>query len=168
VPGKYLLDVTLPSLNMNASHVVVSGDSVSVKQMGNNNEALDQDTKKYLKNSANIFPELNFMSAGYQLQLSNMLETVNDKDAYVVTVKDPLGITTRYYYDVQTGLKLKETTVTDDPKSDIASTKEYSDYKEVNGIKFPYTLKSANFQQDITFTITDITINSGLKDEDFK
>jgi hypothetical protein len=47
------------------------------------------------------------------------------------------------------------------------STYTYSNYKEVNGIMFPYSEKIYQ-GVDIILTITDVKINSGLKDEDFK
>lgn len=50
---------------------------------------------------------------------------------------------------------------------DNPSSTTYSDYREVNGIKFPFQ-ETISSQVDIPLTVNDVKINSGLPDSDFK
>ena len=124
---------------------------------------VDDETKKQLKEEMDPFPEANYAKNGYTLQLAPMLDNIDGTDVYVITATSPAGGVTKEYFDANTGLKIrKETTVGMAP-----STYTYSNYKEVNGIMFPYSEKIYQ-GVDIILTITDVKINSGLKDEDFK
>jgi zinc protease len=50
----------------------------------------------------------------------------------------------------------------------MKSTVSYSDYKEVEGIKFPHTMLLTAGPQELKFEVTDIKINDGVTEEDFK
>ncbi len=116
-----------------------------------------------IKESATPFPEAQYSNPEYQLSLEPMIAKVDDKDVYVVTISSKSGSEVKEYFDVNTGLKLKkESTTTAGP-----STTTYSDYREVDGIKFPYS-ETISSQVDIPLKVTDVKINSGLTDADFK
>jgi hypothetical protein len=51
--------------------------------------------------------------------------------------------------------------------SQVKSTIDYSDYKDVNGILFPHKQKITSGMQIITMSYTDIKINEGVIEEDF-
>jgi hypothetical protein len=88
---------------------------------------------------------------------------VDGKDAYVIGISSGEGPSVKEFFDAETGLKLKrEVSSAAGPQSTT-----YGDYKEVNGVKFPYSM-TVSSQVDIPFKVTEIKINSGLKDEDFK
>jgi hypothetical protein len=44
----------------------------------------------------------------------------------------------------------------------------YGDYKEVKGIKIPYKVSMAFGPQEIEFKTTEVKINEGVSEEDFK
>ncbi|HEX9509352.1 MAG TPA: M1 family aminopeptidase [Puia sp.] len=162
MPDKYLMEIDLPDLNMTAVKLTVNGDSVKLAQMGQSPE-LDEDARKEIKSEATIFPELNFSAGGYKLELTS-IKNLDGKDAYEVKVTSPSGELSTYYYDVTTGYKLrmikegKQGTVTID----------YSDYRDVNGIKFPYHTNNDQGQVVFDLTIESIKVNGGLPDTDFK
>jgi hypothetical protein len=109
------------------------------------------------------FPETEFLKPSYQLTLKPMIADVDGKDAYVVEVKSGAGSGTKEYFDVKTGLKLKKEMSS---QSGTSSTM-YDDYKEVNGIMVPYS-ETISQGIDILLKATDVKINSGLKDDEFK
>ena len=45
---------------------------------------------------------------------------------------------------------------------------EMGDYKEVNGVKFPFSLSQTMGPQKIDFTVTDVKVNEGVSDADFQ
>ena len=123
---------------------------------------VNDDAKARYMEEMNIYPEVNYTKPGYSLQLAPTLDNINGNDAYVVTVTSPAG-SSKHYYDAQTGLKVKEEETSDAG----SSTAEFSDYKDVNGIKIPFTEK-LNQGVDINLTLTDAKVNSGLADTDFQ
>ena len=88
---------------------------------------------------------------------------VDDKDAYVIDVSIDSGNPTKEYFDAETGLKLRKEVTS----GTVSQSTSYSDYKEIDGIKFPYS-QTVTSSVEIPFKVTDIKINSGLRDEDFK
>ena len=141
---------------------LVNGDSVSISSMGQS-QPVDNDTRKKVQEQAVPFPELDYLKPGYQLSLAPAMENIGEKDAYAVSVTTPSGITLKEYFDAATGLKLRKETTSGNSPSSI----NYADYKEVNGIMFPFS-ESISQAVEIHLTIKDLKINSGLKDADFK
>ena len=84
--------------------------------------------------------------------------------AYAVKLSDKKTA----FFDTETGLKVKEVTIQEQGGQKIPVTVMYSDYKEVNGIKFPFTISQALGPQKIDFVVKEIKINEGVTDEDFK
>jgi hypothetical protein len=162
LPGKMLLEVTLPAMNMTAQRLVVNGDSISMTAQGKNYPVDEADKKRYQEQTY-PFTEINYSKPGYSLQLAPMLENIDGKDAFVITVTAPSGTVSKKYYDAATGLKLKDEVST----GQGSSTFTYSDYKEVNGIMFPFT-QVVSQQVDFNLKVTDVKVNSDLKDEDFQ
>ncbi len=163
-PDHMLLMITLTANNMVIQKETVNGDSIRLEAMGSE-QPLDEATKERAKAAAMPFPEIQYSAAnsGVKLSLAPMMAKVNDKDAYVVEVSTGAGIPTKEYFDAQTGLKLKKEITSDNgPQSTT-----YSDYREKDGIKFPYSQTIAS-QVEIPLNITDLKINSGLTDADFK
>jgi hypothetical protein len=70
---------------------------------------------------------------------------------------------------MNTGFKVKSvsTVKTPDGKETKVPT-IFSDYKEVNGIKFPHSIGQKNGPMDLNFEIKEIKVNEGVTAEDFK
>ena len=162
VPGKMLLEISVPAMNMTVQKLLVTPDSVSLNGQGQSIPLEDADKKRYHE-QAFPFPEVNFSNPGYSLQLAPSLDNVDGKDVYVVTVTSPSGTVSKKYYDAGTGFKLKDEIIEEQGKASFS----FSNYKEVSGIMFPFT-QIVSQQVDITLNVTDAKINSGLTDADFK
>lgn len=161
-PGKYLLDITLPDLNMTAVQLLVSGDSVKLTQM-NQSPALDAATRKRIIERVSMFPELAFGGDGYKKELTS-IKNINGKDAYEVKVTFPSGNMRTFYYDVNTGYKLKEISTEDGTEKGD----DFDDYREVSGIRFPYHVTDDEGQILLEMTVQSIKVNAGLGDSDFE
>ncbi len=90
------------------------------------------------------------------------IESMDGKDVYVLVD----GKTTRYY-DVATGLKVAESQTIEQGTQKMTQTTSYSDYRKVKDIKVPYKM-TMNVGIDIDLTVTDVKINEGVTDADFK
>jgi zinc protease len=162
MPDKYLMEIDLPDMNMTAVKLTVNGDSIKLAQMGQSPE-LDENARKEIKSEAAIFPELNFSTNGSKLELTS-IKNLDGKDAYEIKVTAPSGDLSTYYYDVATGYKLR---VIKEGKQGT-STVDFGDYRDVNGIKFPYHTNNDQGQVVFDLTVDSIKVNGGLPDTDFK
>ena len=164
-PDKFLLDVFIPTMNVHASKLVVNGDSVSAIQMGAPTP-LDAGSKERIKANLALIPEIDYLKDGVEMQLSpNIVTDDNGKDTYLITVKEEEDMISELYYDVATGLLVKKISRNGEQETGAIET---SDYREVNGVKFPFLLKNNIGGQQIDFKVDEIKINSGLTDTDFK
>jgi zinc protease len=107
-----------------------------------------------------IFPELMFAtSKGYTL---GGIEKINGADSYVVNGPD-----TKYYYDVKTGLKTAEIKTTDMGGQKMEVPTYFSNYKAVDGVMFPFTIKVNQMGQDMQVEVSSYELNKATAD-DFK
>ncbi len=168
MPDFYLMNVTLPAMELTASKILVKGDSVSMVQMGMPLPVSDE-MKTALKENALLFPEMEFIKKGYTMDLTPMIQEENGEDVYEVKITTPTGGEIIEKFTVATGLKSMVTSSMKAPNGDNQmSSVILGDYREVNGIKFPYSQTINNQGMDIVLKASEIKINSGLTAEDFK
>ncbi len=110
------------------------------------------------KSDANPFPELTAKDAKIM-----GIEAVDGKDAYKVAITED----TTNFYDVETGLKVKSVKTVSQGGQTMSVPTEYSNYQEVNGIKFPFTVTQSMGPQKFEFKVSDVKVNEGVADEDF-
>jgi outer membrane lipoprotein-sorting protein len=134
--------------------------------MGENRELTEGNEVDEIKNEAGVVSELNYIKNGYTLEIGG-IEKVNDVEAYVLNISKGDTKTTSYF-DKVTGLKIKTTTTVDTPMGAQQIIVEFSDYREVNGVKFPFVIKQNAGGMAMDITITSIEINKGLDDSVFK
>lgn len=111
------------------------------------------------KKDSHPFPELKNTDATLE-----GIEPYENGKAYKVKVSDKKTS----FFDTETGLKIKDIVIQEQGGQKIPSTLGYSNYKEVNGIKFPHTISIAAGPQKFDFNVSEIKVNEGVSDEDFK
>ena len=115
-----------------------------------------------------VIAELYYTSLGAKLTLKG-IEKVDEADAYVIEVVLPSGAKSLEYFDFASGLKLRSTSYMQGPQGEMAVSTNYKDYKEVDGILFPYlTIIPAGPGMNIEAMVESIKINSGVADSVFK
>ncbi len=172
LPNQYLYNLRPQDRAGLSRKILVNGDSVRVagggggrRGGGGNPENMDAATKNLYKENAIAFPELMFSKAGYKMELID-IKNWDGVDAYELSVTSPTGIHYTYYYDIATGLKIKE--IQTNAQTGTENVTDFSDYREVNGIKLPYHLLVDQGLAVYDFNAKEIKVNVGLKDEDFK
>lgn len=103
-----------------------------------------------------LFPELTFAKST-DLKLAG-IEKYNNEDSYVV--KSPKNT---YYYSVKTGLKTGE--IKAGEGASIPTS--FADYKDVSGVKLPFTIIQNMGGMDINMAVQSYKLNEA-KDSDFK
>ncbi len=94
-------------------------------------------------------------------------EDVDGINAYKVEMKFPNGTKWTQYYDAATGLKVKEVKPITSPQGTFNQETSFEDYRDVNGVKYPFLLKQSLGPQKIEMKVTSVEVNTGLKDEFF-
>lgn len=113
----------------------------------------------YAKQTA-IFPELMFStSKDYTL---GGIEKIDGADSYVVNGPD-----TKYYYDVKSGLKTGEVKTAEANGQKMEVPTYFSNYKDVDGVKFPFTMKVKQMGMDMQLDVQNYELNKAT-DADFK
>ena len=96
------------------------------------------------------------------------IEFVDSVECMVIKFTLPSGIRWFQYYANDSGLKVKELKEIQTKQGLYEQETYFSDYREVNGLKFPFTLKQYFGIQEIDLTVTSIEINTGLEDKVFE
>lgn len=90
------------------------------------------------------------------------METVNGEEVYVVKKNDKT-----YYYSTKTGLKTGEAEKQSMAGKEGVIPTYFSDYQEVEGVKYPFTLKQNLGGMDVSFAVKEYQINKATE-ADFK
>lgn len=123
---------------------------------------LEGEMLESIKYQAILFPELQYEELGYKLELIGK-DKVDGKSAYKMTITDPLGKASTAYFDIASGLKVKE--IANSPMG--SSTTIYADYTETDGIKFPSAMSQSMGPQMVDIEVTSIELNKGLEESVF-
>jgi zinc protease len=147
---------------------MVKGDVYAVAQQGME-QKVEEDDKEELNESAALFLESYLLSKkGYTYTVKG-IEPVAGKDAYNVEVKSPKGKIYNLFYDVTSGLRVKEVRTQDaGPAGKITQSVTTTAYKTYNGVQLPVKQLLEVTQIKLDFDITDVKVNTGLKLDDLK
>ncbi|MGN7866866.1 M16 family metallopeptidase [Chryseobacterium sp.] len=138
---------------------VFDGKTGYSEQMGKKVDITPEEIAEKQK-TPELFEELSFAkSADYKL---GGIEKINGEDSYAIK-----GGNTTYYYSVATGLKTGETKKVKAQGQEMTIPTTFSDYKEVNGVKMPYTLSVNQMGMEMTMKVKSYEINKAT-DADFK
>jgi len=156
---KYLQDIRMMGNSMQKQ--VMDGEKGYSMAMGQKKELSPEEIEK-MKDEATTFPELNYLIAG-EVSLEGV-EPVGGKKAYKLKISDNKTA----FYDMESGLKLKEISVQEAQGQTIQATVEFMDYKAVSGIQFPFKLMQSAGPMSFEFNVKEIKINEGVNTADFE
>ena len=116
---------------------------------------------------ANTFPSplLKYKDAAITLELLGR-EKVGDRDAYVLRFTPKTGPSARMFIDAETYLLAKTVVTVNVPQvgGDVEQTILVSDYRDVDGVKVAYQIRSVNQFQTISVTATKVEQNTSVDD----
>jgi len=144
---------------------IVNGEETVIKQMGQN-VPLNEDQKKDMQYDAAIISEIAIKDMGLETKL-NGIENIEGKNAYAVEITKPSGGRTIYYYDTETGLKIRTSEFVQTPQGEMVQESDLADYKDISGVKFPSSITLPMGPMKMTATIENIELNTGIDDSEF-
>ncbi len=140
---------------------VCNGIKAMVKSQMGNQEVSGADLKDMLV-QATINSELFLDKMGISVELKGS-EDVEGQPAWKVQMNMPSGKNMVDFYDQKSGLKVKSVA----PRGQMSVTTLYSDYREVEGVLFPYRIKQSAGPQSFDITVSAIEVNKGIDDSVF-
>ncbi len=150
---------------MAAMTSIYNGTDASIQQMGQS-VPVDDELKKDLAFESAIVAEIAVKDLGLPSKLKG-IESIDGKNAYAVEIVMPSGSTTTYYYDIETGLKVRNSTTVQSPQGEVVQNTDLKDYKEVEGVKFPSAMSLPMGPMKLDATTKSMEVNTGIEDSAF-
>ncbi len=134
----------------------------------NGNREVTGEQLEAMKNGGFPTPLLNYKESGATATLTGR-EKVGAADAYVIQLTPKTGPGVRAFIDAESFMLVKTIITVNVPQlgGPIDQVIEFSDFREVDGVKIPYLTKSANPVQTITSTVTEVKHNTEIDDSSF-
>lgn len=139
------------------SKQVFDGEKGYAETQGKRTDLTDEQLAE-AKNKVGIFKDDSYKSGKL-----DRIESLDGNPTYVI-----ISDKTEAFYDVKSGLKVKEVITSEVGEKEVKNPINYSDYKTVNGIKFPHKISMKMGPMSMEFIVQEIKINEGVTDADFK
>jgi hypothetical protein len=135
--------------------------------IGDNNIEIEKKELEKLKIEATMNLLLDPESYGLKISLAG-IEQVDSIDCYKVKMILPSGLRWQQFYSIKTGYKLKEIKELYTEQSLIKQESYYSNYRNVDGLIFPFKIVQNMGMQKLELNVSSIKLNTGISDETFK
>ena len=135
--------------------VIVNASGAKVEQMGNSMD-LPPEMAADMQAVIGVIPELKMME-NESITVSSV-EEIDGQNAYALEIKGQ-STTTTTYYAVESGLKLKQTTVTEMMGQTQTQDSNYNDYKRFGSLLIPTSTSVPLGPQSVDATLGTVKIN---------
>jgi hypothetical protein len=119
------------------------------------------------RRSATFNVELKMKSLYKDLAVTGR-ERVGSREAYVVLATPAEGSPSRMFFDVQSGLMVRQSMTRESPQGQVDVDVYLEDVRDVAGIKQPFVVRQVTQQFTIVFRLSEIKYNVALDDAMFK
>ena len=170
MPFKPTAVIKAMSPNMSSMEMSIEGMGTVMKQKYNGSEGYTEQQGMKMPMSETelaekteekgLFPET-YLDATTLTLVS--LTAVEGADAYKVKLKED----SFRYYDAASGLLVRTEKTEEAQGQKVTSVEDLSDYRNVNGVLFPFSRKITAGPQVIGMSASNITINEGVSADDF-
>ena len=163
--NKFLQSVSVVGMG-EVQKQVCDGLKVQVGGMQGSQEITEPEKVKAIAMQSFIVPEANYIAIGAKVTYVGK-EKVGDVEAHKLEVS--VGETKMTeYYDISSGLKIRQAITAEGPAGSQTITSDYSDYKEISGVKFAHKLNQDLGMAQLALTATKIQVNTSLADALFE
>ncbi|NND15894.1 MAG: insulinase family protein [Eudoraea sp.] len=145
--------------------VIAKGGELYMKQGGQKRPLPPQMQQDMLSAAKGVFPEQNFVPGG-KAKIAGT-EEVDGKEAVKIEVPGEV-VQVVYYYDMETGLKVKEAQIISMNGQTQNQEVFYKDYQEIEGMKFPGIRVGSMGPQKVESKLLEAVINIEVSDADFE
>lgn len=129
-------------------------------------EELTWDDLARAKQWASFIPGVNIKQDFARAQAAGT-EKIGDQDAYRVIAFRKGGGRVVFYFDTQSGLLLRTSERIESPLGSLPQDTDYSAYRDVNGVKLPFSVTVARVQGSTIYKWDQIQANVPVEDSRF-
>jgi hypothetical protein len=119
-----------------------------------------------MKRDSEFYPELNYKRQYAKMEVKGK-EKVGSYETYVIEATPAEGSPEKLYFDVNTGLLVRHDGETDSPQGKFTMETYLEDYKVVDGVKIPHTLKRVTPAMTMVTKITEVKNNVEIDNAKF-
>jgi hypothetical protein len=94
-------------------------------------------------------------------------EKIEDRTAYAVEATPPQGEADKLYFDAESGLVLRIVSRHHLPEGVVVFQEDISNYREIDGIKLPFTVRQSSAESEFTIQFTEVRHNVEFDDAQF-
>ena len=162
---KYLVTTTTPQ---GVSVLAVNGDAAWVRSGAAGRQLTGRALDQSRRAAVTYYAPIKVVEQPAQLKVLGT-EKIGDREAYVLArVVDP-DTTIRFFFDTETGLLLRQLTTTRTMLAPLPDQVDFEDYRDVDGVKLPFTIRTSNTAAYDTATrrLTEVKHNVAVDDNVF-
>lgn len=159
-----LISLDLSSLGAGAMTIDQRFDGTSGYMMDSmrGNSDMTGDRLANLRNGAFPSPLLDYKDRGIRIVVAGK-EKVGDRDAYILSITPSNGPASRTWIDAESYLPVKASTTIDTPETGpLEQVTEFLDYRDVDGVKVPFQIKSTTSVQSFVVTVSKVENNAKI------
>ena len=119
-----------------------------------------------MKRSSDFYANINLKKQYAKMEVKGK-EKVGSYETYVIEAAPAEGSPEKLYFDVNTGLQVRHDVEADGPQGKMTAEIYMDDYKDVDGVKIPHTMKQVNQMMTWVMKITEIKNNVEIDDAKF-
>jgi zinc protease len=119
-----------------------------------------------MKRGADFYSELNLKKNYTKMEVKGK-EKVGPYETYVIEAMSAEGNPEKLYFDVNTGLLVRQDGEFDSPQGKMQIETYVDDYKVVDGVKIAHTMKQVNPQMTWVMKITEVKNNVEIDEAKF-
>src|SRR5215813_4835567 len=94
-------------------------------------------------------------------------EKVGNRETYVILATPADGAPVKMYFDTQTGLIARTDMTLETPEGQLQIETTVDDYREVDGIKIPFTMRQESSASSAVIKLTEVKHNVAIDDAKF-
>ena len=163
-PNKFLLKLSLPQAVVMGGY---NGTTAWMKTPRGLRELSGADLTQ-AKRNADFFRLFDLKKLSEKMKVSGK-EKIGEREVYVVEAQLAPNMIEKWYFDTQTGLLLRDQLLTDTIIFWLPEQLDYDDYREVDGIKMPFTIRQSYVDPWVGWTrkFSEIKINAPVDESQF-
>jgi zinc protease len=163
--NKFLQSISVAGMG-EVQKQVCDGTKAQIGGMQGSQDITDPEKVKTIAMQAFIVPEANYASMGGKMTYIGK-EKVGEVETYKIEVLLG-GAKMTEFYDITSGLKLRQIINAETAMGSQTITSDFSDYREVKGVKIPHKIGQDVGMAQFTLTATKVEVNTNLADALFE
>jgi hypothetical protein len=162
-PNKFLIVTTSPPVT---SYKGFNG-AVGWEKDGHGQRVIEGEDLSQLKHDADFFKYLKLRESYPGMRVLGK-EKIGDREAYVVGATSRDNSREKLYFDAATGLLIRRYLTFKTALGSIPEVTDFDDYKEVSGVRLPFTISWSRSPFTSTQKLAEIRVNAPVDDAKFE